>query len=75
MVNYWFLMAVKHADMVIVMLHSVSHETANQAITNAKDLEKMMATSNINSSLSIENAILRALNRESIYQQVSHIVG
>ncbi|EEI71808.1 DUF2325 domain-containing protein [Lentilactobacillus hilgardii] len=68
------LTAVKHADIVIVMLHSVSHETANKAITNAKNFDKLVATSNINSPLSIEAAILRALNREPIYQQSSHIV-
>ncbi|MCI1923822.1 MAG: DUF2325 domain-containing protein [Lentilactobacillus buchneri] len=68
------LTAVKHADIVIVMLHSVSHETANKAIANAKNFDKLVATSNINSPLSIEAAILRALNREPIYQQSSHIV-
>lgn len=66
--------AVKHADIVIVMLHSVSHETANKAIANAKSFDKMVATSNINSPLSLEEAIQRALNREPIYQQTSHIV-
>lgn len=68
------LTAVKHADVVIVMLHSVSHETANKAIANARSFNKMVATSNINSPLSIEEAIKRALNREPIYQQSSHVV-
>lgn len=66
--------AVKHADIVIVMLHAVSHETANKAIAHAKDFHKLVATSNINSPLSIEDAIKRALNREPVYQQSSHVV-
>lgn len=66
--------AVKHADVVVVMLHAVSHETANKAIAHAKAFHKMVATSNVNSPLGIEDAIKRALNHEPVYQQASHVV-
>lgn len=68
------LTAIKHADVVIVMLNSVSHHTANQAISNARDQNKLVSATNINSPLAIEEAIDRALKREPIYMPASHVI-
>lgn len=68
------LTAVKHADIVIVMLNSVSHNTANKAISNARDMNKFVATTNTNSPLAIEEAIDRAMKREPIYMPTSHVI-
>lgn len=66
--------AIRHADIVIIMLHSVSHNTANHAISIAKDFDKFIAATNTNSPLAIEEAIDRALKREPVYQSSSHVV-
>ena len=68
------LTAVKHADIVIVMLNSVSHHTANQAISIARDQNKLVSATNTNSPLAIEEAIDRAMKREPIYLPTSHVI-
>lgn len=68
------LNAIKHADIVIVMLNSVSHHTANQAISAARDQNKYVAATNTNSPLAIEDAIDRAMKREPIYMPTSHVI-
>lgn len=68
------LNAIKHADIVIVMLNSVSHHTANQAISAVRDQNKYVAATNTNSPLAIEDAIDRAMKREPIYMPTSHVI-
>lgn len=68
------LTAIKHADIVIVMLNSISHHTANQAISIARDQNKLVSATNTNSPLAIEEAIDRALKREPIYMPASHVI-
>lgn len=68
------LTAIKHADIVIVMLNSISHHTANQAISIARDQNKLVSATNTNSPLAIEEAIDRAIKREPIYMPASHVI-
>ncbi|AQW21462.1 hypothetical protein PL11_005700 [Lentilactobacillus curieae] len=68
------LSAIKHDDVVIVMLDSMSHKIANQAFRTSKDLNKLVSSTNVNSPLAIEESIKRALNREPIYTSANHIV-
>ncbi|AQW20736.1 hypothetical protein PL11_001790 [Lentilactobacillus curieae] len=66
--------AIKHADVVLVMLNSISHNTANQAISIAREQKKLVAATNVNSPLAIEQAISRALNHQPIYVPSHHVV-
>ncbi|WP_268913512.1 DUF2325 domain-containing protein [Lentilactobacillus sp. SPB1-3] len=66
--------AITHADIVLIMLNSVSHNTANHAISIAREQHKLVAATNMNSPLAIEQAISRAINHQPIYVPSHHIV-